>query len=193
MWKTFAIESTDTNRKFGIEEEGAPITHRQFMELLRESGEFRKYYNHLLAECGFEAFFWENRPLVARNLDEEYECNLIDSGFLAGRSPDTRTFRQYFEEGERVVTFPNLGGDALLVVPCPRGEDTLYTHIGNFVREAGAPQVDEFWRVTAEKMMEAVGEEPRWLSTSGLGVFWLHARIDSVPKYYQTREYKRLD
>ena len=33
-------------------------------------------------------------------------------------------------------------------------------------------------------------EETTWLSTSGLGVYWLHVRLDSYPKYYTYRPYK---
>ena len=29
-----------------------------------------------------------------------------------------------------------------------------------------------------------------WVSTSGLGVYWLHVRLDSYPKYYQHAPYK---
>lgn len=31
---------------------------------------------------------------------------------------------------------------------------------------------------------------PIWLSTSGLGVYWLHVRLDTRPKYYNHDEYK---
>jgi hypothetical protein len=117
---------------------------------------------------------------------------LVNSNYLAGKSPQPETFRQYYKKKESIVTFPNLGRDALLVVPCPTMEEKHYTHLGNFVRSGGQKQIDDFWRVTAEKMIASIGKEPKWLSTSGLGVFWLHARIDSTPKYYQTEEYKKL-
>jgi len=29
-----------------------------------------------------------------------------------------------------------------------------------------------------------------WVSTSGLGVSWLHVRFDTFPKYYNWHEYK---
>jgi hypothetical protein len=34
---------------------------------------------------------------------------------------------------------------------------------------------------------------PVWLSTSGLGIYWLHFRLDTVPKYYTYAPYKRPD
>ena len=37
---------------------------------------------------------------------------------------------------------------------------------------------------------ELLEEQPKvWLSTSGLGVYWLHVRLDSRPKYYQFKEF----
>ncbi|MDF9799652.1 hypothetical protein OKW21_004915 [Catalinimonas alkaloidigena] len=30
------------------------------------------------------------------------------------------------------------------------------------------------------------------MSTSGLGVYWLHIRLDSRPKYYQFDPYRKL-
>lgn len=42
-----------------------------------------------------------------------------------------------------------------------------------------------------ESLLNANGS-PRWLSTSGLGVSYLHVRIDSRPKYYSFDEYRNF-
>jgi hypothetical protein len=130
--------------------------------------------------------------MTDQNLEDDYECNIINSDFLASRSPDPQTFSQYFNKTKNVVTFPNLGHDADLIVPCPKSENSCYTHIGSFVRKADENQIDEFWKITGRETLLAIGSKPTWLSTSGLGVFWLHARIDTVPKYYQTIEFKKM-
>lgn len=192
MWTTFIIESSDQNIKFGINEEGSPISNQKFLQSLRDSREFRNFYNEFLAGSGFNAFFWENKPMTTETLDDDYECNIINSKFLAGRSPDSQTFSQYFDESKSVVTFPNLGHDAELIVPCPEKENNCYTHIGSFVRKAAKKQIDDFWKITGRETLSSIGSKPIWLSTSGLGVFWLHARIDTIPKYYQTAEYKQV-
>lgn len=194
MWETFVIESTGQNIKFGISEHKpvSEISNRGFLELLRDSEEFRSFYNDFLAGCNFKAFFWENKPMTEDTLNHTYECNLINSRFLAERSPDAQTFSRYFSDKKSVVVFPNLGKDARLIVPSPQTEDSVYTHIGSFVRNADKNQVDEFWRITGQETLQSIEGDPLWLSTSGLGVFWLHARIDSVPKYYQTNDYKKI-
>lgn len=192
MWETFRIQSSDQNIKFGIKEEDSPISNRDFLGLLSDSKSFREFYNEYLAATDYDAFFWENKPMTNETLNENYECNIINSNFLAARSPDAQTFSRYFDENKTVVTFPNLGNDAELIVPCPKKENFCYTHIGSFVRRAGNNQIDDFWRITGRETLRSINSKPKWLSTSGLGVFWLHARIDTVPKYYQTKEYKTL-
>ena len=41
-----------------------------------------------------------------------------------------------------------------------------------------------------QAIRENLGPIPRWLSTAGLGVPWLHLRLDTRPKYYQYGPYK---
>lgn len=192
MWQFIKTKSTSSQSTFKILEDESQISHKRFLNLLAESDEFRHQYNSRLAKCKFEAFFWENKPMTLQNLDETYEFKLINSDFLAGVSPDSRTFRQYFEPDCEVVDFPNIGGDAHLIVPCPRVNSAVYTHIGHFVRDAPEHQIQQLWKQTGSKTLSFINSKPRWLSTSGLGVFWLHLRIDSVPKYYQTEEYKKI-
>lgn len=192
MWQTFEIDSSAQHVKFGIQEDDEAISNRQFLELLSSSESFRGFYNGFLADINFEAFFWENKPMTDETLNHDYECNIISSDFLAGRSPDSHTFSQYFKESANVVTFPNLANDAELIVPCPKKENTAYTHIGSFIRKAGNEQIDELWQITGSETLKAIGSKPKWLSTSGLGVYWLHIRIDTIPKYYQTSEYKKV-
>lgn len=190
MWEIFEIESSKQNVKFGIYEDDDAISNRRYLELLRDSESFRDFYNGYLADSEFEAFFWENKPMTDKTLDLDYECNIINTDFLVGRAPDSKTFSQYFKEDANVVTFPNLAKDAELIVPCPKNEKTAYTHIGSFIRKADSDQIDELWQVTGSETLKSIDSKPRWLSTSGLGVFWLHIRIDTIPKYYQTSEYK---
>jgi hypothetical protein len=45
------------------------------------------------------------------------------------------------------------------------------------------------WATAARLVRENLGDTPRWLSTAGLGVPWLHLRLDSYPKYYRYRPY----
>ncbi|WP_421774132.1 DUF6940 family protein [Gracilimonas sp.] len=190
MWNILEIESTDDHHKFRIAHQEKPISNQHFLELLNEERDFRTFYKNVLKELPFEAFFWENKPMSSSSIHREYECNVINSDFLAGKSADFNTFSSYFKTEQDVVSFRNLGNDAQLIAPCPIEEHSGYAHIGTFIREAPESQIQNLWKRTGEEMLDAVEDEPRWMSTSGLGVFWLHIRIDSVPKYYQTSAYK---
>lgn len=89
-----------------------------------------------------------------------------------------------------VATFKNLGGDATLVAPCPiSGEYGAYAHLGAFLRDAPVEQVHAFWINIGHTAMNYISDSshskaPFWMSTSGMGVYWLHVRFDSRPKYY---------
>ena len=192
MWNLVTLESNQTNLSFQLEENGTLMSHHKFLTQLSENNSFADWYNQQLADCPFDAFFWENRPVTKENLDETYECTIVKSNQLERVSPDSTTFDSYFSPDSNTVTFPNLGGDAQLVVPCPVADRSVYTQIGSFVRGAPDHQIKEFWTRVGGEMLDHVQQEPRWLSTSGLGVYWLHVRIDSAPKYYQTEAYKSL-
>ena len=100
-----------------------------------------------------------------------------------------------------MVTFPNLGKDALLVSPCfsKKWEKDAYTHLANFVRFGPEDQVSYFWKTVGQSVIGEVNNLGNynkskrgsvWLSTNGMGVSWLHCRLDSSPKYYQFDDYR---
>lgn len=89
-----------------------------------------------------------------------------------------------------MVSFPNLGGDAQLVVPTLINDPSHYAHLATFVRNAPIDQVRAFWQTTAQVYEQKIGKKTVWLSTAGLGVYWLHVRIDARPKYYRFGAYK---
>lgn len=191
MWNKIDVETAHRGQTFKIEEQEDYISLQRFLCLLMENNDFINWYNQVLANTDFDAFFWENKPVTIDNLDEIYECTLVKSTTLAHVLPDQSTFDSYFKPHKNAVAFPNLGGDAQLVVPCPMSPDSsTYTQIGSFVRQAPDHQITYFWQLVGKEMLDNIQSEPRWLSTSGLGVYWLHVRVDSVPKYYQTEEYK---
>ena len=112
---------------------------------------------------------------------------------LVPASPEIDAFREHFardEDGDGVVAFDNLGGDATLVVPCPLASPDAYAHLAAFVRKAPAPQVHALFRRVAEESLARLSARPLWLSTAGMGVYWLHVRLDARPKYYRHAPYK---
>lgn len=191
----YTAETRDipSGRQYRILEGDAPLSFRRFFELLESDHDFADWYSGELAAFEAEAFYWELPPLTSETLDQHAEFVLIEAPMLARFPPEPAPFASHFDRaaGEDVIVFPNLGGDAVMVVPCPRGPDEHYPHLAAFLRHADRRQVRALWRVTAQEMLRRLGDRPTWLSTAGGGVAWLHVRLDSGPKYYSYDPYRR--
>lgn len=157
--------------------------------------DFRDVFIALLAEVPFEAYLWETPPITKASVARDFECVLVASPALAGLSPDPHSFAAHFDAAgpeAEVVSFANLGADAQLVAPTPRAGDRVYSHLAVFLRGAPAVQRHAFWRSVGAEAAGRLSDRPLWLSTCGLGVGWLHARLDSWPKYYTYRPYRSV-
>lgn len=152
--------------------------------LVRDEQARAQLTEHIVAS-GHAAAFWETTPSVRG--DEVFGQVVLDAPSLARVSPDPHTFARYFTPGPSVVRFGNLRGDAELVVPTPPSPDAAYPHLMAFLERAPESAVHALWRTVGEAVQDWWRSRgtPVWVSTSGLGVSWLHVRLDSVPKYYQ--------
>src|SRR5262245_50563091 len=164
--------------------DSAPVSYAQVIRHWQTDEVFRKFFVALLAEAPFTAFRWETPPVTAGSVSRAFEFVLLDSPELA-RAPDPEPFVMHFRNAAdaRVVSFPNLGHDATLVVPCPLGGHEAYAHLAAFVRRAPEPQVHSLWQRVGSTMEQSLGPASLWLSTAGAGVPWVHVRLDSRPKY----------
>lgn len=190
---TMTTADIPSGRQYRVFEGDAPLPFRRFFELIGTGDGFADWYTGELAAFDAEAFYWELPPLTSGTIDRDAEFVLIEAPMLARFPPERAPFSSYFDRApdKDVIVFPNLGGDAVMVVPCPRGPDEHYPHLAAFLRGAGKQQIRELWRRTAQEMLRSIGERPVWLSTAGGGVAWLHIRLDSRPKYYSHGPYRR--
>lgn len=187
MWSTRS-QQLDNGRILQVHLD-APYS--EVLCLWRDDAAFRSFFIALLADAPFSAFRWETPALTAASAQRPFEFVLLDSPGLAA-NPDPQAFAERFAAGETVVSFANLGKDAILVVPCPDGPLSAYGHIAAFMRHAPEPQKHALWALVGKVMQEQLGEAPIWLSTAGAGVAWLHVRLDNRPKYYGFGPYKDL-
>jgi hypothetical protein len=171
----------------------APLTFAGLFSGLETDPRFAAWYSEVLSAGPWKAFFWEFPGICAPDLERAAEFVLIDAPLLANVTADPGPFQDQLsgEDATPVATFSSLGGDALLLAPLPRGDADAYAHLAAFVRHAPREQVRELWRATGAALLTLVSERRVWLSTSGLGVHWLHIRLDSTPKYYQHTPYAR--
>ncbi|GAB0491801.1 hypothetical protein MMPV_003056 [Pyropia vietnamensis] len=173
-----------------------------------------------LAGASPAAFAWECPPFTATEAavtPVQWAVVAVPALDRAGGG-DPSAFRRHLQglPPGGVATFANLGGDATLVVPArPDGvggddgvdgdgdgdgdgrgnRDTFkpYAHVGAFVRGAPPPAVAALWAAVGDAVASRLainGGRPLWLSTAGLGVPWLHVRLDDAPKYYKVEAYR---
>jgi hypothetical protein len=143
--------------------------------------------------------FFECRPVTASTLAEPFEATLTWTAEFDGFVADSSPFAAFVAgHADPAVAFKNKGGDATLIIPTPYlgvpRDD--YAHLRAFMCSTRVPAIDKvaLWSrvasVLRRELSERPADTPLWLSTAGLGVHWLHVRIDTQPKYYQHEPYK---
>lgn len=175
-----------------IARDGRPATAGQTLAGWVEAPTLRSAWNAALAGLPFPAFRWELPPLTEATVGTPFECVALDDPAL-DRRPDPSAFAERFanDADEMIVTFPNLGGEAVLLAPRPAGPLSAYGHLAAFVRHAPAEQRDALWQAVGRAALARLSARPVWLNTAGAGVPWLHVRLDDRPKYYRHAAYRR--
>lgn len=188
-------ETTAGGTRFSLREGDASLAIVDVFVKLRDDPAFGNFFNQLLADSPFSAFRWETPAVTTSLFGRPFEFVLLDYPAL-DRPADSSAFSEHFDnlaQARGVASFPNLRGDASMIVPCPVGEASCYGHLAAFVRGAPDEQRATLWHLVGQTMLDKVGQQPIWLNTAGMGVPWLHVRLDSQPKYYGHRPYKDAD
>ncbi len=179
-------------RLYTLTFDDSPVSYADTLRLWEHDEVIRALFNTTLAAAPFVAYRWETPALTPASLQRGFEFVLIDSPWLR-LPPDADTFAPYFTDAERdagVVSFANLGGDAILIAPSPRAPIEHYSDLAAFMRGAPHEQKQALWQVLAREIRNRCDEQPLWVSTAGGGVAWLHVRLDSYPKYYAHAPYR---
>jgi hypothetical protein len=192
MWDplTQSLDGARGQKKF-LAQNNRRLTFGEVLSLWRDDAEFRTFFSALLADVPLQAFRWETPPITSSTLSRDFEFVTLDCPGLIGTA-DRLAFENQFNASDSnggVIAFANLGGDAILVVPLPIGPDSAYGHLAAFVRGAPEAQKHALWRSLSHAAEKRVGSRPVWISTAGMGVAWLHVRLDDRPKYYGYRAY----
>ena len=179
-------------RRLIFSERGHRLSYAQWVDALTDEPEYRRFFSRCLADMPFKAFFWETPPVNRDSINRPFECVLTDAPRLYAVPVAPLVFADYFAracESGSAVSFDNLGKDARLVAPCPLEPIEACSHLAAFVRRAPDACQQAFWTEVAIAFRQGLGGRPLWLSTCGSGVYWLHVRLDSWPKYYSYTPY----
>jgi len=199
MSSQYSAEITQLNHgrvlHFRLLRDGGPLSWFDVVDRWQNDQSFRCFFISILVDAPFPAYFWETPPVTSATINGQFEFVLVDSEQLVGVHTDQRAFANHFASalpGASVIEFSNLGGDAHLVVPCPDEPVSAYSQISTFARGAPEDQQHQLWTLVGATLEQQLGMQPVWLNTSGLGIYWLHIRLDSAPKYYTHKPYRTL-
>ena len=134
-----------------------------------------------------QKFHWNTSPLTEK-MNTPYIQKFKENSKLPERQNKT-SFKDKLSAAEKkgkqhATAFPSLSGDTVLVVPMPRIRKS-YATLKDFVDNAPMKQQQELWKLVAREAKKQVKKFGKvWISTHGLGVPYLHVRINSKPKYY---------
>ena len=141
-------------------------SYESFLTDLQEDSEVLNEFIEILTQSKFSAYFFETPSVTKETLKKPFEFVLVDAPELVDIAADEDTFEEYFDcnEGKTVTSFPNLGRDAKLIVPCPMKEFDaydIYSSLASFMRSSSRKQIEEFWKESAKSLLQIVKFEVR--------------------------------
>lgn len=191
--KYISHQVSDSQIKYQFKfDDGKLLTWYDFINSLEQGGqeltESLKNANSQLKG----AFFWECSPVSKITLNRTFEFMAIKSQELDNIKQDYSSFQEHIGKSTKTkIAFTSRSGETL-IIPQP-DEKKDYKNLASFIQNASLKQQSEFWREVARQLEANLADDkPRWLSTHGLGVSYLHVRIDKKPTYYSWDEYKNF-
>jgi len=183
-----------------------PIAYKNFLDMIRNNQNFLNDFVEVLKSgTNFDQYFFECTPVKKSTLETQgFEFVLKKTDKLANRNPDYAVFESNLENcqgGSTDFTY-GLNNDSTLICPCvPENvnDQSKYTHLAIFVKEAAKADVDSVIKKAASVMTDKVTQSndaaQNWfLSTDGSGgAAWLHVRISERAKYYTFDDYRYAD
>lgn len=142
-------------------------------------------------------FIWRTSCLDARE-NNNFQQEFIPEPFLRKNNhPNPTDLKKHLdskknENQHHVVSFKNLSGDTLLIVPKERiGKN--FSSLYYFMKEASDIQQRIFWKRVALEAKNQLKHHPYiYISTEGTGVAYLHVRICTYPKYYGNSKLRKI-
>eukprot|EP00339_Tiarina_fusa_P027892 CAMPEP_0117046704 /NCGR_PEP_ID=MMETSP0472-20121206/32287_1 /TAXON_ID=693140 ORGANISM="Tiarina fusus, Strain LIS" /NCGR_SAMPLE_ID=MMETSP0472 /ASSEMBLY_ACC=CAM_ASM_000603 /LENGTH=143 /DNA_ID=CAMNT_0004759145 /DNA_START=95 /DNA_END=523 /DNA_ORIENTATION=+ len=132
------------------------MTNQLFITNLQSSADFRFLLSEEISSVPWEGVFFETKPISKGTLENEMEFVIVKSSAVASIVANKKPFLSHIQDGplNGVVSFPNLGKDATLIVPCQNEGQNIqsYGHLLTFLRQVPAEQKDNLWKLVGDEL-----------------------------------------
>ena len=166
------------------------VSRFEFLSALRDESIARDWLTRQLLASADSAIRWEMPAYSEKLTGNPAEFTVIPCASLERPSDFTSFVGQFTDRSDTVRAFANLRGDATMIVPRRLRSGDHFAHLLGFLRTATAIQIDSLWQLVAAIALDRAADRTVWLSTAGMGVPWLHVRVDDRPKYYAHAPYR---
>ncbi len=192
MYDYKRVSGSENKNTLHIYSNGNPLSFKDVIARWKKDEEFHDFYRDLLIEFGGTGCFWEHPPISKFNENDTYEVTIIKTSSFEGRLADCTPFLSQVTNNEKFISFENLSKSAKLLIPNPNVFDNNCRDLIEFLTNAERRDISVFFVRIGSLIDEEISVDSsyRYLSTHGLGVIWLHVRLDLRPKYYHHRPYK---
>ena len=182
--------------KFELHKQGQALTQDEVIQgFLSPSSEIRSVLARGLCDLPGESYFWECRPFesISKSKVTKFEFVVIPAPGLQNVPSESYRFQEHFQTDLDYAIFQNPTRNATFISPVPTkfNQDNAQ-HLIKYLRHASEPLQEELFRNIGQEVIKLLEEGTVWLSTSGFGVYWLHVRLDRVPKYYKHEPYRLI-
>jgi hypothetical protein len=136
-------------------------------------------------------FYFETSPIDSKYENDYNETFIFNQELESIEKQNFHMFKEHMKQAKNkdVCSFPNFNRSAILCIPMPR-KNKNFTTMKDFIDNASVKHQKEFWKYVAYEIEEQLLHHNRlYISTHGNAVPYFHLRIESVPKYYVTKDY----
>jgi len=140
--------------------------------------------------------FIEFPVLCKQTEDRPFFFVLTPTDMFEGKKANSASFDRVFRQNasaKTVLAFQNISGDGNLIAPVPLEKSYADCgHVMDYLLSENEPvdrKVDLLQEVAKSALSMYETSDRVYVSTSGLGVPWLHFRVFPSPKYYVWKEY----
>lgn len=205
-YKSSTHSYTSGITKFYLYNNNRPLTYLQVFQLLSTSVEFCSFFSTVFTKCPLikgPTIYFELRPFAKGHETDPFEMVAISNNRTLNWKGDFDPFKnkitQHSPTQKLAFSFTNTRNDSMLIVPVGTDNNRnqeKYSNLLPFLKKGVDAEIRDFWRecgrVGVYRIKHMRDGKKMFLSSTNLVIDWLHLRFDSIPRFYQYAEYKRI-